>query len=67
VTGTGGGGVINASATVAAAGTSSACGGTISVPWGWERASGEITYALDARRFRGIKLSTPVSASLREA
>jgi hypothetical protein len=34
VTGTGGGGVINTSAAVAVAGTSSACSGTISVPGG---------------------------------
>jgi hypothetical protein len=67
VTGTGAGGVINTSAVVAAAGTSSACGGTILVPEGWGRASDEITGALDARRFRGVKLSTPVSAWLREA
>jgi hypothetical protein len=67
MTGTGGGGVINGSSAVAAAGTSSACGSTISVPGGWERTSDEITYALDARRFRGVKLSTPVSAWLREA
>jgi hypothetical protein len=59
--------VINASTAVVAAGTSSACGGTISIPGGWERASAEITCALDARRFRGVKLSTSMSAWLREA
>jgi hypothetical protein len=64
VTGAGGGGVIDASTAVATAGTSLACGGTILVPGGWERASGEITYTLDARRFRGVKLSTPMSAWL---
>jgi hypothetical protein len=50
--------MINASAVVVAAGTSSACGGTISVPGSWERASGEITCVLNARHFRGVKLST---------
>jgi hypothetical protein len=67
VIGAGGGGVINASAVVVTAGTSSARGGTISVPGGWERASGKVTRVLDARRFKGVKLSTLVSAWLREA
>jgi hypothetical protein len=67
VTGADGGGVINASVAVTAAGTSPACGGTILMPGGRERASGEITRALDTRRFRGVKLSTQVSAWLREA
>jgi hypothetical protein len=52
---------------VATAGTPSARGGTISVPGGWEQASDEVTRLLDARRFKGVKLSTPVSAWLREA
>jgi hypothetical protein len=67
VIGAGGGGVINASAVVVTAGTSSARGGTISVPGGWERASGKVTRVLDARRFKGVKLSNLVSAWLREA
>jgi hypothetical protein len=67
VTGAGGGGVINASAAVATAGTTSARGGTISVPGGWERASSKVTRVLNTRRFKGVKLSTPVSAWLQEA
>jgi hypothetical protein len=64
--GTGGSGAIDASAAAAAADTSSACGGTGSVLGGWGRGLEEITCTLNARRFRGTRLSTPVSACLRE-
>jgi hypothetical protein len=47
-------------------GVSSARNGTDLVLGGWSWGSGEITCALYASRFRGPRLSTPVSAWLRE-
>jgi hypothetical protein len=58
--------VDDASFAATAIGISSACGGAGSVLGDWGRGSEEITRAPSARRFRGTRLSTHVSARLRE-
>jgi hypothetical protein len=64
--GTGGGGAIDASAPTAAADTSSACDGASSMLGGWGQGSEEITRVLNARCFRGARLSMLVSVCLRK-
>jgi hypothetical protein len=63
---TGRGGVIGALVLATTDGSSSARGGADLVLEGWGRGLEETTRALNARRFRGPRLSTPVSACLRE-
>jgi hypothetical protein len=59
--------VVGALISAAADGSSSACGDTSPMLGGWDYGSGETTCALSASRFRGPRLSTPVSAWLQEA
>jgi hypothetical protein len=56
----------DSSTTYATCSPSSACVGNGSARGGWGRGSEDMTHALRARRFRGARLSTPVSAYLRE-
>jgi hypothetical protein len=63
---TGGGGVLEASATVTTAGSSSTGTRNDSVLRGWGWGLEVTTHALSARRFKGARLSTLVSACLRE-
>jgi hypothetical protein len=62
----GGGGMPDSSTTVAMSSPSSTCVGSGSAHEGWGRGSEGATRALWAKRFGGAKLSTPVSAYLRE-
>jgi hypothetical protein len=63
---TGGGGVVDAPTLATTVGSSSAHGSVDSVLRGWRRGSEETTHALNARLFKGPRLSTPVSACLQE-
>jgi hypothetical protein len=65
-TGTSGGGAIDAPTSATTAGSSSARGGAGLVLGGFGQGSEETTRALNSRHFRGPRLSTPVSACLRE-
>jgi hypothetical protein len=60
------GGALESSAATTTTDSSSACDGGGSVLEGWERGSEDTTHTLNARRFRGARLSTPVSACPRE-
>jgi hypothetical protein len=60
------GGAPDSSTTMATANPSSTCTGSGSAHGGWGRASEGTTRALWAKHFRGTRLSTPVSACLRE-
>jgi hypothetical protein len=66
VAATGRGGVTDSSTTVATTSPSSTCTGSGSAYGGWGQDSEGTTCALKAKRFRGARLSTPVSACLRE-
>jgi hypothetical protein len=61
---TDGGGAVGALDSTTTVDSSSSCGGVRSVLEGCGRVSEETTRALNARRFRGPRLSTPVSACL---
>jgi hypothetical protein len=62
--GIGGGGAPDASTTATTAGSSSARAGNGSMLRGWGQGSECTTRALNAKRFKGARLSTPVSAYL---
>jgi hypothetical protein len=64
--GDGGGGVVGVLISATTDGASSARNGVDLVLGGWSWDSGEITCALSASRFRGPRISTPVSAWLGE-
>jgi hypothetical protein len=61
---TSGSGVVDAFASATIVVSSPARGGADSVLGGWGRGSEETTHALDAKRFKGPKLSTLVLVSL---
>jgi hypothetical protein len=63
---TGGGGAPDSSTVVAMASHSSTCTGSGSAHGSWGRGSEGTTRTLWAKRFRGARLSTPVSSYLRE-
>jgi hypothetical protein len=63
---TGGGGALDDSAVVTTVGSSSASTGNDSALGGWGWGSEVTTRVLSARRFKVARLSTPVSACLRE-
>jgi hypothetical protein len=56
--------VVDAPASATIVVSSPARGGADSVLGGWGRGSRETTHALDAKRFKGPKLSTPVLVCL---
>jgi hypothetical protein len=62
----GGGGAPNSSTAVATANPSSTCAGSSSVHGDWRRGSEGTTHVILAVLFRGVRLSTPVSAYLQE-